>query len=39
MPTKTLKKSAVRRNNCNAVAPDPNKITGTREKNTNCVIQ
>ena len=31
MPIKTLQKSAVNKANCRAVAPDSNKITGTRE--------
>ena len=31
MPYKTLKKSAVNRANCKAVAPDSYKTTGTRE--------
>lgn len=39
MPMRTLKKSAVNRASCSAVAPDSNNITGTSEKNTNCVMQ
>lgn len=39
MPDKTLKESAVSNASCNAVAPDSNNITGTNEKNTNCVMQ
>lgn len=39
MPMRTLKKSALNRASCRAVAPDSKRITGTREKKTNCVMQ